>query len=646
MRRRLSTREKITLLQISYPGRPPTKSGIFTQHQTNSSTATRKLGIMSWNDKIEHRQRRDKSYHGCRRCKYYSLLIVVLLIWHRLDVWGMVVPWVWSPQECRADKQSNPDAILARGQGLSAKLPTVIWADPSTIYCFPPTCLISRMWSRRKAHQVYNHIVLTDWTGRASIAYPTPSASNSSPIDGMTSDRTNTRYSETISPPSAPSPQSMNSPTNDRFSATVEYEEHLATTTSLSAIRSNTKSSILVPAPMNPKDEIMYINFFLSELSKCFPYVKFFPWVATKLFATSSHNPSLRQSVLSVAKLIAENRLGRGHAQALDHLQKALQILQSQISTLEIDDGVAISSFLLAHFSIMLGEHLTARKHLHGMVIMLKQLNPENTQESVVSPLTIDPLLILTWRMAKRTDFVSSIACGEAPVIPRFLSLNELANISLPQKEGKIRQWIQFYTDTHISLDNADWAEAWFALDNLMHRTCHVSAIVNIIRQAPSCPIMESQVGGWIDNLVDGHHQWRERAIVRKADDIEKTIARFHRVDLDSPNVSNPSEPSSEAHLSSSSFFLDYPLMHISDYFFANRLDDWRAIQLYIGLIQQPMWGIHEDSRFTCAVDLCRTNAALSVGHNDLGAETACGLYLAGVTFGGPSLYEVRISTE
>lgn len=210
-------------------------------------------------------------------------------------------------------------------------------------------------------------------------------------------------------------------------------------------------------------------------------------------------------------------------------------------------------------------------------------------------------------------------------------------NISLPQIEEQIRQWIQFYTQTHISPDNADWTEAWFALDSLMHWTCHVSAIVSVLRQSPSSPVIESQVRECIDNLVEGHIQWPERAIIRKADDIEKMTERSHQLSLESSN------PIPEAHLSASSFFLDYPLMHISDSFFANRLDNWRAIQLYIALIQQPMWGAHEDRRFTCAVDLCRTHAALSDDNNDLGAEKACDIYLAGVIFGGPDLYEVHI---
>lgn len=344
-----------------------------------------------------------------------------------------------------------------------------------------------------------------------------------------------------------------------------------------------------------------------------------------------------------MAALITENRLGNGNVRALYHLQKALQILQRQISTFEIDEGAAISSFLLAHFSMMLGEHLTTRKHLDGMMIILEKVSPENMYESVVSPLTIDPLMMLIWQMAKQIDFIASIACAEAPVIPRSPSLNAHADISLRQKEEETQQWIKLYTEINIAPDNTDWAEAWFALDGLMHRTCHVSALVCVLRQAPSSPVTDSQAREWIDNLVDDHREWRQRAIIRKADDIEKTIERFHQVYL---NDSSLSDSLPGTHISRSTFFLNYPLMHISDYFFANRLDNWRAIQLYIDLIQQPMWGIHEDNRFICAVDLCRTHAALGVELNCLGAENACGLYLAGVAFGGPDLYHVSTSTE
>jgi hypothetical protein len=82
----------------------------------------------------------------------------------------------------------------------------------------------------------------------------------------------------------------------------------------------------------------------------------------------------------------------------------------------------------------------------------------------------------------------------------------------------------------------------------------------------------------------------------------------------------------------------------IFDPFFASRLNNWRATQLLISLIQDPMWGLYNGTRFVCAVDLCRTHAALGEERNFLGAEKAVGLYLAGVVFGGPQMYEVDIS--
>src|SRR5271167_3352426 len=124
----------------------------------------------------------------------------------------------------------------------------------------------------------------------------------------------------------------------DLFSSSDdEDEDPVPAITTVSHIRSDS-----APRSDNTEEDGKYFNFFLSELSNCFPYVKLFPWAAAKLFVTSNHNPALRQSVLAVAALIAENDLRREHTQALEHLQKALQILRSNISTVEIDEGVAI----------------------------------------------------------------------------------------------------------------------------------------------------------------------------------------------------------------------------------------------------------------------------------------------------------------
>ena len=177
-----------------------------------------------------------------------------------------------------------------------------------------------------------------------------------------------------------------------------------------------------------------------------------------------------------------------------------------------------------------------------------------------------------------------------------------------------------------------------------------MSAIVYVLRQVQPGLVTESQVREWIDSLMDAHRNWHERPIVRKAEDAERVSELLQQFYLDGSNVFVGPSESPEAHplldAHSSWSFLYYPLTYISDNFFASRLDTWRAILLYIGLIQHPMWGVHDGGRFVCAVDLCRTHAALGVERNFLGAEEASGLYLAGVTFGGPDMHEVQSSTE
>lgn len=168
------------------------------------------------------------------------------------------------------------------------------------------------------------------------------------------------------------------------------------------------------------QSEQSYFNFFLSELPKSFPYINLFPWTAATLFSSSNHYPALRQSVLAVASLIAD-RENHIPGEALRRLQIALQCLRNRLSEVDknVDDGMIISSFLLAHFSMMLGDHASATKHLRGMSLFLSQLNHSRGlhKDSIPSPLTTDKLTVLIWRMAIRIDFISSISEGRAPVL-------------------------------------------------------------------------------------------------------------------------------------------------------------------------------------------------------------------------------------
>lgn len=267
-------------------------------------------------------------------------------------------------------------------------------------------------------------IVASPHTAHPSPGSPktTPGTSNTYPIScSPTIDQSSERVLTPVAPPRENKPD----PFADLFCHT-EYEgSNPPDTADLSSFLSS--SSIVPIAPESqPSDEDCsgpsYFNFFLQELSQCFPYVNLFPWTAATLFSSSNHNPALRQSVLAVAALIAD-RASNGAAEALKHLQIALQLLRNRLSAVDVDvdDGMAISSFLLAHFSMMLGDHTTAKKHLQGMSIVLGKLDHSEGphKESVPNPLTTDKLTMLIWRMAIRIDFISSIACGKEPVLPK-----------------------------------------------------------------------------------------------------------------------------------------------------------------------------------------------------------------------------------
>jgi hypothetical protein len=180
------------------------------------------------------------------------------------------------------------------------------------------------------------------------------------------------------------------------------------------------------------------------------------------------------------------------------------------------------------------------------------------------------------------------------------------------------------------------------ALDALMHRTCHAASTVNALRSRPGSA-SETRIQRLMDSLTKSHQQWRERRVVCKSEQTERVSELYHKVNVDRDGSSRQQIPSSCSQSGSTeSGFLDYTPVRIFDPFYASRLNNWRAIRLHISLIREPMWGLYDGTRFVCAVDLCRTHAALGAERNFLGAEKSVGLYLAGVIFGGPDMYAVR----
>lgn len=214
------------------------------------------------------------------------------------------------------------------------------------------------------------------------------------------------------------------------------------------------------------------------------------------------------------------------------------------------------------------------------------------------------------------------------------------SNHSLPDNGAQI-VWIRSFAGKDNSAHCAEWAEAWFALDALMHRTCHIAAMVNLLPH----PRSDSQVTELTKPIDDAHRKWQERLILVQANEMER-IGELHSFEHITPNIELPptlaTTPIVSAKVAEGIQFLDHSSVHITDSFFASQLNSWRAIGLYLGLIHQPMWGRNSGKEVMDALDICRTYAAMPDSeHNFLGAGKAIELYLAGVVFGGPEKYSV-----
>jgi hypothetical protein len=181
----------------------------------------------------------------------------------------------------------------------------------------------------------------------------------------------------------------------------------------------------LAPDPDIPQADLPYLSFFLAEMSKVLPYVNIFPSTVSSLFSSSIHHPALRHSVLSISSLIADKKSHRGKERALQHLQHSLKLLQTSLSAVEVDEGLAISVFLLAYFNVASGEHSSARKHLAGLCMVMEQLQQDHLVRNagILSPYAISPLTMLVWRMAIRMDFIMALMYGQRPIFPLYLSL-------------------------------------------------------------------------------------------------------------------------------------------------------------------------------------------------------------------------------
>jgi len=363
---------------------------------------------------------------------------------------------------------------------------------------------------------------------------------------------------------------------------------------------------VLVTRTPKSSDDIVhpldshYFAFFLQSMVRVVTYANLFPSIIADIFSRCILHKTLRHSILSLSSWIVDFRLHR----SMDRFQlqyiATLQNIQASICSSQIDEGTAISVFLIVQIDMMRSDHWAARKHFRGFYLIVQNLLANSN---------LSPLLLATWRLAIRLDWTIALYLAEAPVFPA----------SPRGQEALQRQWI---TSLGYTGDTVEWAIAAFAVDDLMNRACHYAIQARELRKF-SDPAVEIAVKGLVTNLVEEYGDWHHLPIIREAQFTEET-AQF----VPFLPEKNPVVPIQQ--------FLDHPPLRIINIFYANLLNAMRAISIYISLILNPSIGpVGAPQRFAMAVEMCRTLAAME-GNTVIPATSRIWtIFLIGVAFGG-----------
>jgi len=340
-----------------------------------------------------------------------------------------------------------------------------------------------------------------------------------------------------------------------------------------------------------------YIDYFLGDIREILPYFQVFPGMANQIFCLSTTDKGLYHTIMSVSHFAADTRNNRSLMPAMQHHHKALDLLSR---THNISEGLAISVSLLAWLSISQCNRKDADVHLRGLHVIFQEIDKGSQSASGHSVLLMQIL-----RFSIHLDTLASILF--APRTPVFAAV--------PTTEDNLHcEWVQQLT---ASPQVADWTVASFALDNLFHRASHVATKARHLRNTNS-PSTEAYISKSIHELRVEHVAWASRDLVRQARDTEDKVPH---------NLSSPA---------STTQFLNYPPVRISNHAYGNLMATWHAMDILIDLIETPEIGPldRRSRRFQSAVEICRYWCSLGrSGMFSFGKRLA--LFLMGVAFGG-----------
>jgi Fungal specific transcription factor domain len=347
----------------------------------------------------------------------------------------------------------------------------------------------------------------------------------------------------------------------------------------------------------------LYMDYFRRRVKLVLPYFEVFPLMTDEIMCRATYDRGLQHTVLSVSHLIADARLHRSLVPAFQHQTQALSLLQKALSTTDITEALTISVAMLAWLNMARSNRPTLNQHLEGLYLIFQELFSRNRPFS--------SLMKQVWRFSLRLDLLATVLFF--PRVPLFPPVG-------PDEERFNREWVREST----SADLTEWTLASFALDNLMHRASHLAMEVYESRsQKEPGQVPSTQIEEWIQLLLEEHNAWLLRPIVQQGMVGERLL--------------NAVKVEDEATTSS---FLDYPPLQIQDNFYANMMNSWRAIYIFIDLIAKPQVGPVDGTsskRYEYAVDICRTYAALPRDELfPLGKIIS--VFFAGVAFGGSRL--------
>lgn len=342
-----------------------------------------------------------------------------------------------------------------------------------------------------------------------------------------------------------------------------------------------------------------YFTFFLHKMPIYFEYTVYFPELVPILLARSIAHPAMRHTILSMSAMTLDTARNQPLVRFYRHRHAAISFLQSALQQDTVDIGVAIAVYLFAWMDYSSGFQESGHRHLCGLFLISEHFRKQGKTG----------LCIALQKMAIRTDFWHAYMSGRTPAFPALTS------------EGIYHQppWIGVFA---LDTQSSQWAAASFVLDALWHRTCHMHLTAERNREADgSLPPFT------MFDLIDleiAHRQWHSLPIIVLAEQLEREAERQSR----QPGTAQ---------------FLHYDKMRIHNREYANLLNHWRGIKIYISLIQYPEMGPGPTTleRVPTAIDICRTYIG-GVQRPGGPMWNLLPLGLAGVAFGGESRYPLE----